>query len=92
VLSAKHIDQKLAISYMLSLPTDKAFATFKAGLGASTDYKRSTAIDYMRLRSIGSIGSVAGLIWSKREFRIYLLITRGQLRKTCRVCSLVDGI
>ncbi|KAI9026821.1 rough deal protein C-terminal region-domain-containing protein [Hyaloraphidium curvatum] len=63
VLSTRHIDESLALGFMLCLPLEKAFEAFKAGM-------QSTGTEYHRLTKIALIGRAAGAAWSQRSFQL----------------------
>lgn len=64
ILNSASIDHKYALGCILSLPTDKAFASFKDGLAL-------TSTQYERLRNVAEVGAVAGSVWSQRTFQVH---------------------
>lgn len=66
---------------MLSLPTEKTFANFKVGMA------RVGKGDPLLLQNIAAVGSIAGLIWSKREFRNFFLIIEVNCENLANSCS-----
>lgn len=63
VLSTRHIDESLALGFMLCLPLEKAFDAYKAGM-------QTTGTEYHRLIKIATIGRAAGAAWRQRSFQL----------------------
>ncbi|RUP45300.1 hypothetical protein BC936DRAFT_148346 [Jimgerdemannia flammicorona] len=63
VLSPRCIDQALALGYMISLPMEKAFNSFKAGMS-------TVGSDYNRLVKFAGIGMGCAVLWKQRTFLV----------------------